>query len=258
MNRSVINPQDASVPRVSWQADEQTSWSGPFLGIEALLRISAFVVASLQGHKTEDSGKAEAEANGTSTGGDDGSLGDVLALGGLFGLGSLRSLGSGRVLGSSWVLRSRSLRLAGLLDLRVLRLFRVARVDGMLRLQGVTRLLRMSGLGVDGVVRLSTTGLVGDPSRTGRVSLSDGARAVSDSQSGGLSDDVVLAAQVEAGRLRAVGGVNFVHVGDCHSAVFATSMRSGNRSRSDDVGGLSSSDANEGKESSGVEGVHLE
>jgi hypothetical protein len=232
-----------------------------YFGTGTLLRRSAFVVASLQGHKTKDGGKAEAEANGTGAGGDDGSLGDVLALGGLLGL---RSLGSGGVLGSGRVLRSGSLRLAGLLDLGVLRLDGVLRLlgvtglDGMLRLRGVTRLFGVTGLRVDGVVGLSTAGMAGDPSRTSRVSLSDGARTVSDDQSGRLSDNIVLAAQVEAGRLRAVGGVNLVHVGDGNGTVLATTMRSGHRSRGDDIGGLSSSNANKGKKSSGVESVHLE
>jgi len=240
------------------------------------LRISTFVVASLQSHKTKDSGKAKAEANDTGAGGDDGSLGDVLAIGGLLGLRSLGSLGSGGVLRSGGIPRSGSLRLAGLLDLGVLRLdgilrllrvtgldgilrlLRVTRLDGMLRLRGVTRLLRVTRLRVDGVVGLSTTGMAGDPSRTSRVSLSDGARTVSDDQSGGLSDNIVLTAQVEAGRLRAVGGVNLVHAGDGNGAVLATTMRSGHRSRGDDIGGLSSSNANKGKESSGVKGVHFE
>lgn len=115
----------------------------------------------------------------------------------------------------------------------------------------------MAGLRVNGVVGLSTTGMAGDPSRTSRVSLSDGARTVSDDQSGGLGDNIVLAAQVEAGRLRAVSGVNLIHAGDGNGAVLAT-MGSGHRSRGDDIVGLSSSNANKGKESGGVKGVHLE
>ena len=115
----------------------------------------------------------------------------------------------------------------------------------MLRL-GVARLAGVLGL-VVGVAR--------NPSRTSGVSLSDGARAVSDDQSGGLGDDVVLAAHVEAGRARAVGGVAVDDGGDSDGAVLVSS---GHGVRRHGHGGLGSGSANEGEESGGVEGVHLE
>jgi len=107
-------------------------------------------------------------------------------------------------------------------------------------------------LGLDGVAGLVAR-VARDPGRTSGVSLSDGARAVSDDQSGRLGDDVVLAAHVEAGRSRAVGGVDIDNAGDSDGTVLASSGHGSRRH-----GGLRGSGANKGEESGGVEGVHLE
>lgn len=174
------------------------------------------VFASLQSNEAEHGSQAETDLDSTGAGNDDGSLGDIRTLGGLGGLRSLRAGGLGgnhRVLG-------------------------LGRVLGLLGLGGV---LRLGGSRVVGLAR--------DPSRARGVSLSDGARAVSDGQSARLSDDVVLASEVEAGRTSADSGVDIVHTGDGDGAVLDAGRL---RSRRDN-GGLNGGEASKGNESGGVE-----
>ena len=174
------------------------------------------VFASLQSNEAEHGSQAETDLDSTGAGNDDGSLGDIRTLGGLGGLRSLRAGGLGG-------------------NHRVLGLGRV------LRLLGLGRVLRLGGSRVVGLAR--------DPSRARGVSLSDGARAVSDGQSARLSDDVVLASEVEAGRTSADSGVDIVHTGDGDGAVLDAGRL---RSRRDN-GGLNGGGASKGNESGGVE-----
>lgn len=174
------------------------------------------VFASLQSNEAEHGSQAETDLDSTGAGNDDGSLGDIRTLGGLGGLRSLRAGGLG----------------------------------GNHRVLGLGRVLRLLGLG--GVLRLGGSRVVGlarDPSRARGVSLSDGARAVSDGQSARLSDDVVLASEVEAGRTSADSGVDIVHTGDGDGAVLDAGRL---RSRRDN-GGLNGGEASKGNESGGVE-----
>jgi hypothetical protein len=168
------------------------------------------VFASLQSNEAEHGSQAETDLDSTGAGNDDGSLGDIRTLGGLGGLRSLRAGGLGG-------------------NHRVLRLL------------GLGRVLRLGGSRVVGLAR--------DPSRARGVSLSDGARAVSDGQSARLSDDVVLASEVEAGRTSADSGVDIVHTGDGDGAVLDAGRL---RSRRDN-GGLNGGEASKGNESGGVE-----
>lgn len=106
-----------------------------------------------------------------------------------------------------------------------------------------------SGLGgVLGLGGSRVVGLARDPSRASGVSLSDGARAVSNGQSARLGDDVVLASEVEAGRTSADSGVDIVHTGDGDGAVLDAGRL---RSRRDN--GLDGREASKGNESGGVE-----
>lgn len=180
------------------------------------------VFASLQSNEAEHGSQAETDLDSTGAGNDDGSLGDIRTLG---GLGGLRNLGAGG--------------LGGVLGLgRVLRLLGLGRMLRLLRLGGM---LRLGGSRVVGLAR--------DPSRASGVSLSDGARAVSDGQSARLSDDVVLASKVEAGRTSADSGVDIVHTGDGDGAVLDAGRL---RSRRDN-GGLNGGEASKGDKSGGVE-----
>jgi hypothetical protein len=177
------------------------------------------VFASLQSNEAEHGSQAETDLDSTGAGNDDGSLGDIRTLGGLGGLGNLGAGGLGGVLGLGRVLR-------------LGRMLRLLRLGGMLRLGGSR-----------------VVGLARDPSRASGVSLSDGARAVSDGQSARLSDDVVLASEVEAGRTSADSGVDIVHTGDGDGAVLDAGRL---RSRRDN-GGLNGGEASKGNESGGVE-----
>lgn len=174
------------------------------------------VFASLQSNEAEHGSQAETDLDSTGAGNDDGSLGDIRTLGGLGGLRSLRAGGLG----------------------------------GNHRVLGLGRVLRLLGLG--GVLRLGGSRVVGlarDPSRARGVSLSDGARAVSDGQSARLSDDIVLASEVEAGRTSADSGVDIVHTGDGDGAVLDAGRLGSRR----DNGGLNGGEASKGNESGGVE-----
>lgn len=177
------------------------------------------VFASLQSNEAEHGSQAETDLDSTGAGNDDGSLGDIRTLGGLGGLGNLGAGGLGGVLGLGRVLR-------------LGRMLRLLRLGGMLRLGGSR-----------------VVGLARDPSRASGVSLSDGARAVSDGQSARLSDDVVLASQVEAGRTSADSGVDIVHTGDGDGAVLDAGRL---RSRRDN-GGLNGGEASKGDKSGSVE-----
>jgi len=177
------------------------------------------VFASLQSNEAEHGSQAETDLDSTGAGNDDGSLGDIRTLGGLGGLGNRGAGGLGGVLGLGRVLR-------------LGRMLRLLRLGGMLRLGGSR-----------------VVGLARDPSRASGVSLSDGARAVSDGQSARLSDDVVLASQVEAGRTSADSGVDIVHTGDGDGAVLDAGRL---RSRRDN-GGLNGGEASKGDKSGSVE-----
>lgn len=88
-----------------------------------------------------------------------------------------------------------------------------------------------------------------DNDRGGGDRLGDGARAVSDGQSARLSDDIVLASEVEAGRTSADSGVDIVHTGDGDGAVLDAGRLGSRR----DNGGLNGGEASKGNESGGVE-----
>lgn len=209
------------------------------------------------------------------------------ALGVVAGLGSLAS--SGAVL----TLTSRNSRLDGLLRddglgrgnglLGVLRsdgLCGVLRSDWLVGLLGVLAVItltsrsvgvardRLAGLlrntGVAGVLgvlnAVVTTRAAGNDGRRlrdpgGSVSLDDGAGAVGDGESARLSNDVVLAANHEAGRAGAVGGVDIVHLGNGDGTV---RRAGGNGNRTGSGSGLGSGEASKGKDDSGVLGVHFE